>query len=141
MLLAPPPLTKRPVWKAATTVSPNPNESGSTCVRCWLEGFVYGSELTGVAITLAAGATAAASRAAAIATRTVFGHRPPTAHDRIPGRCQRKEHVVSRQVAKRLLAREQEGSRDRSEEHTSELQSLRHLVCRLLLEKKKQKQR
>src|SRR5262245_47989239 len=26
---------------------------------------------------------------------------------------------------------------DRSEEHTSELQSLRHLVCRLLLEKKK----
>src|ERR1039458_10594000 len=29
----------------------------------------------------------------------------------------------------------------RSEEHTSELQSLRHLVCRLLLEKKKIKHR
>src|SRR5437899_8066307 len=29
----------------------------------------------------------------------------------------------------------------RSEEHTSELQSLRHLVCRLLLEKKKSKQK
>src|SRR5947199_1863481 len=29
----------------------------------------------------------------------------------------------------------------RSEEHTSELQSLRHLVCRLLLEKKKIKMR
>src|SRR5258705_232510 len=28
----------------------------------------------------------------------------------------------------------------RSEEHTSELQSLRHLVCRLLLEKKKKKE-
>src|SRR5437899_10685452 len=28
---------------------------------------------------------------------------------------------------------------ERSEEHTSELQSLRHLVCRLLLEKKKHK--
>src|SRR5437899_7389001 len=28
-------------------------------------------------------------------------------------------------------------SSPRSEEHTSELQSLRHLVCRLLLEKKK----
>src|SRR5258705_9718232 len=28
-------------------------------------------------------------------------------------------------------------TRWRSEEHTSELQSLRHLVCRLLLEKKK----
>src|SRR5437899_9524165 len=31
------------------------------------------------------------------------------------------------------------GGRLRSEEHTSELQSLRHLVCRLLLEKKKKK--
>src|ERR1035441_1671048 len=29
-----------------------------------------------------------------------------------------------------------ETTTDRSEEHTSELQSLRHLVCRLLLEKK-----
>src|SRR5438045_9073214 len=29
----------------------------------------------------------------------------------------------------------------RSEEHTSELQSLRHLVCRLLLEKKKNKKK
>src|SRR5258705_5038931 len=29
------------------------------------------------------------------------------------------------------------GLGSRSEEHTSELQSLRHLVCRLLLEKKK----
>src|SRR5438045_9733094 len=29
-------------------------------------------------------------------------------------------------------------ARSRSEEHTSELQSLRHLVCRLLLEKKKE---
>src|SRR5690348_17940156 len=32
------------------------------------------------------------------------------------------------------------GRRDRSEEHTSELQSPVHLVCRLLLEKKKKKQ-
>src|SRR5437899_7927100 len=32
-------------------------------------------------------------------------------------------------------------SRRRSEEHTSELQSLRHLVCRLLLEKKNKKSR
>src|SRR5436853_5789202 len=32
---------------------------------------------------------------------------------------------------------DQYAPQDRSEEHTSELQSLRHLVCRLLLEKKK----
>src|SRR5262245_62607261 len=40
----------------------------------------------------------------------------------------------------RLARREEFGrSEGRSEEHTSELQSLRHLVCRLLLEKKKNK--
>src|SRR5262245_16969501 len=33
------------------------------------------------------------------------------------------------------------GNASRSEEHTSELQSLRHLVCRLLLEKKKKKKK
>src|SRR2546425_4283707 len=33
----------------------------------------------------------------------------------------------------------QSGNSVRSEEHTSELQSLAYLVCRLLLEKKKQK--
>src|ERR1039458_5222757 len=38
--------------------------------------------------------------------------------------------TVFRQVRRILLTR--------SEEHTSELQSLRHLVCRLLLEKKRQ---
>src|SRR5258708_25702773 len=32
------------------------------------------------------------------------------------------------------------GEQDRSEEHTSELQSPDHLVCRLLLEKKKDQQ-
>src|SRR5258705_4591727 len=34
-----------------------------------------------------------------------------------------------------------DSSLGRSEEHTSELQSLRHLVCRLLLEKKKKSSR
>src|SRR5437870_9456349 len=33
------------------------------------------------------------------------------------------------------------GHADRSEEHTSELQSRGHLVCRLLLEKKKKKKK
>src|SRR5882724_13134134 len=37
--------------------------------------------------------------------------------------------------------RDRDARRTRSEEHTSELQSLRHLVCRLLLEKNKKKQR
>src|SRR3712207_7869949 len=37
----------------------------------------------------------------------------------------------------RGLRRPREGDRPRSEEHTSELQSRQYLVCRLLLEKKK----
>src|SRR5690554_7526909 len=39
---------------------------------------------------------------------------------------------------KDLAVREQIDERLRSEEHTSELQSRPHLVCRLLLEKKKE---
>src|SRR5437899_10071385 len=46
-----------------------------------------------------------------------------------------EEHA--RLVAEMLKGRSLEQEADRSEEHTSELQSLRHLVCRLLLEKKK----
>src|SRR5947199_6464739 len=43
--------------------------------------------------------------------------------------------TVDREVPERVRTRG--GGCSRSEEHTSELQSLRHLVCRLLLEKKK----
>src|SRR5438093_4167920 len=47
-------------------------------------------------------------------------------------------HRAAEQEALRHAARQraQEGSLMRSEEHTSELQSLTNLVCRLLLEKK-----
>src|SRR5207253_10675226 len=44
------------------------------------------------------------------------------------------EEMFVLQVAAQLAKR----ARQRSEEHTSELQSRGHLVCRLLLEKKKQ---
>src|SRR2546425_11416876 len=46
-------------------------------------------------------------------------------------------HTRSRQLAGDASA----GSECRSEEHTSELQSLAYLVCRLLLEKKKKNKR
>src|SRR5690349_24146694 len=42
-------------------------------------------------------------------------------------------------VAPQGLENPDESGQDRSEEHTSELQSRRDLVCRLLLEKKKKK--
>src|SRR2546425_2797969 len=44
---------------------------------------------------------------------------------------------VCRRPRQRLRHGEQRVVSDRSEEHTSELQSLAYLVCRLLLEKKK----
>src|SRR5437660_3862018 len=44
-------------------------------------------------------------------------------------------------VALPTIGRKLHFSETRSEEHTSELQSRGHLVCRLLLEKKKQKRR
>src|SRR2546425_9399400 len=49
---------------------------------------------------------------------------------------QRGEQALRRQRFFEELKRAQLG-RTRSEEHTSELQSLAYLVCRLLLEKKK----
>src|SRR5205814_8086772 len=52
-------------------------------------------------------------------------------------------HGIAEFAVEQLLAVELGGVGDaiRSEEHTSELQSLRHLVCRLLLEKKKKKKK
>src|SRR5689334_24262532 len=49
-------------------------------------------------------------------------------------------HPLPSPVAPNLGAHPRTGARLRSEEHTSELQSQFHLVCRLLLEKKKKKQ-
>src|SRR2546427_9390154 len=50
-------------------------------------------------------------------------------------------HLGDREVPPRLRRdrREMRDAEDRSEEHTSELQSQSNLVCRLLLEKKKKK--
>src|SRR2546422_9956592 len=50
------------------------------------------------------------------------------------------EHLVLARAGKQLVDRKDEVFK-RSEEHTSELQSRLHLVCRLLLEKKKKNTR
>src|SRR5437899_2861614 len=49
------------------------------------------------------------------------------------------QFALNRQIVLGRILRAEFGGKlsERSEEHTSELQSLRHLVCRLLLEKKK----
>src|SRR5947199_2147330 len=70
--------------------------------------------------------------------------RPVGSH--LPGRhahLSHHQHSRVRRRAAKAAARHRVGHFSlacrsfRSEEHTSELQSLRHLVCRLLLEKKK----
>src|SRR5438046_8589227 len=49
-----------------------------------------------------------------------------------------QQHARAGLVQQQLTHAEQHAVHQRSEEHTSELQSLTNLVCRLLLEKKKQ---
>src|SRR5262245_62621937 len=53
----------------------------------------------------------------------------------LSGRAWDKQVPVLLDDGRRVITYDRRGFR--SEEHTSELQSLRHLVCRLLLEKKK----
>src|SRR5690554_7400389 len=63
------------------------------------------------------------------------------------GQGQRQDRAAALQAQERRHGRDPhqperlslQGLADRSEEHTSELQSRPHLVCRLLLEKKNQK--
>src|SRR2546429_6708070 len=50
--------------------------------------------------------------------------------DRARWMCSRKNYFLPKKVLRKVIF-------PRSEEHTSELQSRLHLVCRLLLEKKK----
>src|SRR5690349_22392624 len=61
----------------------------------------------------------------------------------LPGRARRRFRSIGRRAAPRRRAAvglQAQAAQGRSEEHTSELQSRRDLVCRLLLEKKKKKQ-
>src|SRR5437899_4665520 len=65
--------------------------------------------------------------------RSRFSRRAAASADSAGSRLGRMEPCVF----KRLRSYSLSHRKSRSEEHTSELQSLRHLVCRLLLEKKK----
>src|SRR5690554_7399942 len=62
-------------------------------------------------------------------------------HDALPIRTVRSLKSTSSSMASKRPANSFRTGASRSEEHTSELQSRPHLVCRLLLEKKKQKGR
>src|SRR5205814_6433603 len=78
-------------------------------------------------------ATSITSKAPGVSRRTVLPSRPTRYTCRHPSRS--LTQVNSLPPASHC--RSSTTTARRSEEHTSELQSLRHLVCRLLLEKKK----
>src|SRR5687767_15771903 len=65
----------------------------------------------------------------------------PATRCNILHRCPRSKHWRTRCGSAVAISRSRSGCTmgQRSEEHTSELQSLAYLVCRLLLEKKKKK--
>src|SRR2546425_1765406 len=71
-----------------------------------------------------------------------FGHTPPPLHTRwrgagLPHPTTERSSEISAPLSRKASAPSFAAAR--SEEHTSELQSLAYLVCRLLLEKKKKK--
>src|SRR5687767_15664432 len=87
---------------------------------------------------------------------TLFRSRRAHARQHVRQRRGVQRLVVDEQVLRRLAGRELDDlgleavepdafravlAEDRSEEHTSELQSLAYLVCRLLLEKKKKQKK
>src|SRR5205814_7868728 len=72
--------------------------------------------------------------------RVVAGRRMAQAHHHAARAQSPDARQRSRPLGRQRHQLESIALEQRSEEHTSELQSLRHLVCRLLLEKKKKKQ-
>src|SRR2546425_7078970 len=66
----------------------------------------------------------------------IYVHRHPPRPQRV---LERLRHLLERRGPGRALGELRLEKLDRSEEHTSELQSLAYLVCRLLLEKKKRR--
>src|SRR2546425_7530154 len=71
---------------------------------------------------------------------TLFRSRHGANHDSAKsGRDRQRLRRRAQKFTKAFPVRDRFGAPFRSEEHTSELQSLAYLVCRLLLEKKKQR--
>src|SRR5437660_5307512 len=62
-------------------------------------------------------------------------------HDALPISTRRGGSIITPRPARPTVASRARIAPSRSEEHTSELQSRGHLVCRLLLEKKKELER
>src|SRR2546425_4012881 len=78
---------------------------------------------------------------AATSSSTVSARKPTSPSRTISGTAPHGRATTGVPHASASIIASPNGSGQRSEEHTSELQSLAYLVCRLLLEKKKRTQR
>src|SRR5437899_9483670 len=88
-------------------------------------------------VTVSMAAEASGMFRASFLAKFVVVSTSPGSTDDLPGKSSTSSKVRPSEIGPSLIP---EGlTFDRSEEHTSELRSLRHLVCRLLLEKKKNK--
>src|SRR5438045_5167918 len=90
--------------------------------------------LTGIATTVVEGPVGTSTRTEAPGAGAWLWIRARTSALRVAGSTRASTATIRAVIGRGSSAA-------RSEEHTSELQSLRHLVCRLLLEKKKKKQK
>src|SRR3712207_8591674 len=72
---------------------------------------------------------------------TLFRSGPGRRRRHVPPAGLRRGRAAQARLHRRGVRVDQRADRRRSEEHTSELQSRQYLVCRLLLEKKKMKEK
>src|SRR2546425_8799682 len=72
---------------------------------------------------------------------TLFRSAPTPLSPALRTASQSKVHMATKMLKMPPAKASRRDSTNRSEEHTSELQSLAYLVCRLLLEKKKKKKK
>src|ERR1035441_7124979 len=136
-------LLPSPTRRAAARRSPAPHRErsgGRICRRASVGPLLATSESQAVLVYMPrpAPATRCSGRLRsgcwARPLRCSDGSTPPSAHGTNAFRAHRFRSPAESPATSRFR---DVRNRCRSEEHTSELQSLRHLVCRLLLEKKK----
>src|SRR6266436_6048996 len=111
---------------ATSTASASPLPAALSCFSAAASVSLLRPEMT----------TCAPARASSIAPASPMPEPPPVIQATLPASI-----LSGAEEYFRLLLAEAGGLPARSEEHTSELQSRLHLVCRLLLEKKKNKKK
>src|SRR5258707_5874343 len=124
-------LWRRPIMNPRRFATVAPALCGTVVLAGWIVGWLAGFGSAGIKNT---GAVPIENRAASLAANARLADEPQAIPMAMGSAVVANTVVANAAVAS---AEVDNGVRDRSEEHTSELQSRQYLVCRLLLEKKK----